>query len=108
MRDNEKYEITEYLGQGKSEEERGIGASATSLDLVESVAKRQDEMLEAVQKYVSISLVEHLRIKVAREQQLLRESIERERRTITAAKKTIHILNQNFFKIVRMDQQLLD
>ncbi len=108
MHDREKYEITEYPRQSKSEEEHGVGAFDTLLDLVESVAKRQDEMLEAVQKYVSVSLVERLRIKVAREQQLLRESIEREQQTITAAKKTIHILNQNFFKIVRMDQQLFD
>lgn len=108
MREHETYEVIKHPRQDKSDEGRSAEASVVSLVAVESVAKRQAEMLEAVQKYVPVSLVERLRLKSAREQQLLRESIEREQRTITAAKKTIYILNQKFFKFVRMEQQQLD
>jgi len=108
MRDKEKYETKEHSKQGVSGERRGAETAAVSPETVESVARQQAEMIEAIQKYVPVSLVESLRLKVTREQQLLRESIENEQRTIMAAKKTINVLSQKFFRVVPMEQQLLD
>lgn len=108
MKEKEMYEIKEHSKQDKSAEARGNEDSGISPAAVEAVARQREEMLEAIQKYVPISLVERLRFKVAREQQLLREGIEQEQRMITAAKKAVYVLNQKFFKVVRLEHHLLD
>ncbi|HUX35403.1 MAG TPA: hypothetical protein VMV71_00010 [Candidatus Paceibacterota bacterium] len=108
MKDKEAYEMIEHSKQNKSGENHEAELFVISPAAVESIGKKREEMLEAIQKYVPASLVERLRLKVAREQQLLREGIEREQRMMAAGKKAVHVLNQKFFKVVRLEQQFLD